>query len=299
MSNIVELITADVYSTRDAFGAAVADRSLSFDREAGFAVQILCANEYMMTVAKDNRQSVVDAVTNVAAIGLSLNPAKKLAYLVPRKKKICLDISYIGLIELATSTGSVKWAQSEIVYSNDSFSLTGLDRPPEHKFNPFSTDRGEAIGAYVVVKTADGDFLTETMSTAEINKIRDASESVKSGKGSPWDNFWGEMAKKTVIKRAYKLWPKNDRLDNAIQYLNTDGEEGILPSKPIETLAHFDRVGWIEKANKAETLEALAGIWKDGTKAATDAKDRDGYALFKAAASAKRTTLEQPIAVTA
>ena len=38
------------------------------------------------------------------------------------------------------------------------------------------------------------------------------------------------MLKKTVIKRAYKTWPKTDRhnrLDEAIQYLNTEGGEGL------------------------------------------------------------------------
>ena len=35
------------------------------------------------------------------------------------------------------------------------------------------------------------------------------------------------MVKKTVIKRAYKLWPKTDRLDEAVHFLNTEGEEGL------------------------------------------------------------------------
>lgn len=35
------------------------------------------------------------------------------------------------------------------------------------------------------------------------------------------------MVKKTVIKRAYKLWPKTDRLDGAVHYLNTENGEGL------------------------------------------------------------------------
>ncbi len=35
------------------------------------------------------------------------------------------------------------------------------------------------------------------------------------------------MAKKTVVKRAYKYWPKTERLDTAIHHLNTDGGEGL------------------------------------------------------------------------
>ena len=35
------------------------------------------------------------------------------------------------------------------------------------------------------------------------------------------------MIKKTVIKRAYKLWPKTDRLDGAVHFLNTENGEGL------------------------------------------------------------------------
>jgi recombination protein RecT len=37
----------------------------------------------------------------VAAIGITLNPASKLAYLVPRDGMVCLDISYMGLLHRA------------------------------------------------------------------------------------------------------------------------------------------------------------------------------------------------------
>jgi recombination protein RecT len=289
MSNALAIITGDIYGARDSFDAVLADRSINFEREAEFAVQILQENDYALKVAASNRQSVVNAVTNVAAIGISLNPAKKQAYMVPRDSKICLDISYRGLADLATASGSIRWVKTAIVYDTDKFALNGFDKPPEHQFNPFGKDRGEPVGAYVVVKTADGDYLTEAMSAEEINDIRDRSSAwkawIKDKKKCPWVTDWGEMAKKTVIKRAYKTWPKTDRLDKAIHHLNTDGEEGlahtpasapVVSEKPI-----FDRVAWIEKANKAATPGDLEVIWKQGADAARKAADRDGYDKFK------------------
>ncbi len=226
MSNIA-IIEQDVYGTKDAFLSVLSDRSINFDREAGFALQTLLNNDYALKIALSNRQSVVDAVTNIAAIGISLNPAKRQAYLVPRDGKICLDISYMGLMDLAIDSGSIRWAQAELVYQQDSFTLNGFDRPPSHSYDPFDASRREVVGGYVVVKTADGDYLTTCMTREDIDGIMKRSQSVKSGKSSPWKTDWGEMAKKTVVKRAYKYWPKTERLDKAIHHLNTDSGEGL------------------------------------------------------------------------
>lgn len=229
MSNIAT-IQDDIYSTRERF-EKMSGGALSFEREAGFAIQIVAANDYSMRIAMDNRQSVINAVTNVAAIGISLNPAKRQAYLVPRDGKICLDISYMGLLDLAIQSGSIMWGQAELVYERDRFELQGFDKPPLHNRDPFAKDRGEITGVYVVVKTRDGDYLTTCMSIDEVFDIRDRSSAwkawVEKKKRCPWVTDEGEMIKKTVIKRAYKLWPKTDRLDTAVHFLNTEGGEGL------------------------------------------------------------------------
>lgn len=228
MSNITDL----VLSTRENFASRLSDKSINFEAEAGFAVQAL-STDYAMGIAMKNKQSVIDAVTNVAAIGISLNPAKKQAYLVPRDGKICLDISYMGLIDLAVATGSIKWAQAAVVYEQDNFELRGYDEPPLHQFNPFAKDRGDIIGVYCVVKTADDEYLTHSMPIGDVYAIRDrSSQSFKGGKSSPWKSDEVEMIKKTCIKQAYKYWPKVERLQEAIHYLNTDSGEGLAQLQP-------------------------------------------------------------------
>lgn len=230
-SDALTVISGDIYSIRPQFDSALSDRSLSFEREAGFAIQAISRNDFALKVAMENRQSVVDAVTNIAAIGISLNPAKKQAYLVPRDGRICLDISYIGLLDLAIQSGSILWGQSELVYEADGFDLNGFDKPPTHTRKPFAKDRGEIVGVYVVVKTRDGDYLTTTMQIDEVFEIRDRSAAwktwIEKKRKCPWVTDEGEMIKKTVIKRAYKLWPKADRLDTAIHHLNTENGEGL------------------------------------------------------------------------
>ncbi|MCK8669408.1 recombinase RecT [Pseudomonas azerbaijanoccidens] len=299
MSNDLALVTNDIYACRDAFLAVQAEPSLNFDREANFAIQILEGNNYALKVALQNRQAVIDAVTNIASIGLSLNPAKKQAYFVPRKGKICLDISYMGLMDLAMSTGSVRWGQAKLVYESDVFELNGVDQPPTHKTKPFAHDRGQVVGVYVVIKTADGDYLTHPMSMGEVIAIRDRSEAWKAyvkdnTKLCPWITDPGEMTKKTCVKQAYKYWPKTDRLEKAIHYLNTESDEGLKVASSVPAPDQALAQDWTSKAQQSQTLEALQATWLAGLAAIKASKDMVAYEQFKAAVTNRKAELEQP-----
>lgn len=216
------------------FVKAATDDRMVWAKECQFAIQLFQNNKYLADIAFQNQASTQNAIINVAAIGISLNPAQKLAYLVPRKGAICLDISYMGLMHIAQQSGAIKWCQSAIVRKNDQFRREGLDKPPIHIYNDFDTaeQRGEIVGAYVVVKTDDGDYLTHTMRIADIYAIRDRSEAWKkykqdSSKKCPWVTDEEQMILKTVVKQATKYWPRRERLDAAIDHVNTEGEEGI------------------------------------------------------------------------
>ncbi|HGO4163119.1 TPA: recombinase RecT [Serratia marcescens] len=204
------------------FSGALTDQSVTWAKESQFAMQLFQKNDFLTKTAFGNPASAQNAIINVAAIGITLNPASKLAYLVPRDGMVCLDISYMGLLHLAQATGSIKWGQCKLVYSSDTYESNGLDSAPTHKYNAFG-DRGEVVGGYCTVKTPDGDYLTEEMSLAEIK----ATEATSKAKNGPWKTFWAEMARKTIVKRASKYWPRAERLDAAIEYMNTDGGEGI------------------------------------------------------------------------
>lgn len=269
-------IKDEIYALRDKFYARLTNNSLNFEAEAGFAIQQLEANDYILSVALNNRQSVINAVINIAAIGISLNPARRQAHLVPRDKKICLDISYIGLVDLATQSKSIVWAKSELVYEADSFQMGEPGTLPKHIFNPFSKERGSVLGAYVVVKTPGGEYLCDAMSIDEINAIRDRSSAwkawIEKKKTCPWVTDPGEMEKKTVIKRASKMWPKNERLNMAIQHLNVDLDEGIefstqsrsggaeVAKQALDERKQNVRVKIIEKLERIASEEGVASL---------------------------------------
>lgn len=261
MSNALSIITGAIAEARDDFSRVLVDRSISFERESGFAIQILQNNDFAMKIAMGSKQSLLAAVTNIAAIGISLNPARKQAYLVPRGGKICLDISYIGLLDIAVASGSILWGQAELVRENDAFRKVGMDKQPVHDFEPFGKNRGEIVGVYVVVKLHNGDFLTTTMDIEEVYSIRDRSESWKRNGGGPWKTDEGEMIKKTVIRRAYKLWPKTDRLDSAMDQLSANGERMVdVNERPGDWI---DVAPLIAAAMATTTDAAALAFWKE------------------------------------
>jgi recombination protein RecT len=208
---------------------------VDFTRECLFAKQALEGNSFLASIAAANKQSLFNSILNVASIGISLNPALKRAYLVPRNQKIILDISYMGLCHIAQESGSVLWVQAEMVFSNDEFIFNGMGEKPTHKFNPFAKkeDRGEFIGAYCLAKTATGDYLTTMMNAEEIDRIKEKSDGWKAhinkGKQTIWVTDFGEMAKKTVVKRASKMWPKNSRINSLDEAIEVDNQNDELP----------------------------------------------------------------------
>lgn len=219
--------------------------AVNYKKESSFALQLLSDNAYLAQIAMGDQDSLKRAIINVAAIGLSLNPVQKLAYLVPRDKKVCLDISYRGYVQLAVDVGAIKWANAEVVRKNDEYIYQGMGREPVHKFNPFG-ERGEIVGAYCLAKTHDGEFILTQMSGEEILSIRDRSVSWKAfikdnSKTSPWNTDETEMIKKTVIKRAAKSWPMTDtrsgtRFEQAIDVTNEiDFMELPSPSEKEES----------------------------------------------------------------
>lgn len=247
---------AEVIDLTEARFREVATSKIDYAAEKGFAMQILTSNSFLMKAAQNNSASLAQAITNVAAINLSLNPAKKEAYLLNRKikidgkfiDKICLEPSYMGLCKIATDSGAIEWVQAVVVYSNDTFVDHGPGLRPKHDFASFAKveDRGDIVGVYCLAKTTKGDYLTETMRIDEVNDIMERSEAVKAYRknnygGGPWITDFVQQALKTVVRRAFKMWPKSDgmidRMAEAVHISNEN--EGFEPLVSAPNLSEF------------------------------------------------------------
>lgn len=208
MSTAIERFNPEqqMLTVRDRF-VAVAQSNIDFDKEKSFAMQILNNSDFLLSVAQQNPESLMSAVYNVALTGLTLNPVLKFAYLLPRKKKVILEPSYMGLIKILTDAGVVKSIRAYVVRKADLFSYE-LGTQPFIKHVPSGESGGEIIGAYAIAELTEGGTQFEVMTRQEIDIIMNRSESVKAGGGSPWKTDYSEMARKTVIRRLYKYLPK-------------------------------------------------------------------------------------------
>lgn len=244
-----------------------------FEKEALHAVNIWNdpKNGYLR---KADTSSLTLALVNVAQTSLTLNPVAKEAFLIPRYDKvsksikIVLEPSYVGLVKLLTDAGSVTSINTQLVYQNDDFKIDlAADQPVKHI--PNLKDRGEIIGAYSIAKLATGEKQIEWMDIKEIHKIRDTSESYKawkddSTKQTIWNSYYGEMCRKTVLKRIYKYLPRTDRMekfDKAVSLTNHDWEPSLSQVTYAEQLINSST---LIESNKERLLNELSTCDADG-----------------------------------
>jgi len=243
MNNIVPFEKV-LTETRPKFLKARTDKEMKWAQEAHFARQAFESNQQL---AECTPQSVAAAILNVAAIGLSLNPALRHAYLIPRRRKVgenqgvreCqLSVSYLGMKHVAEQSGSVSSVRADVIFEADEWDYESGDEPKLiHKPNITARDRGERKAVYVVATLNDGSKHITVVPGVDVEAVRECSEN-PGGKFSPWTRFTDEMWKKTAVRKAAKYWPTSERLDTALHVSNqADGlsQEYLTSTEPTLT----------------------------------------------------------------
>lgn len=192
--------------------AQVATRHLPPDRLA----------RIMLSAATRNPKIMECTPTSILQCGMAcsqfgIEPDGRHAHLVPYGNQCTLIIDYKGLITLARRNGA-KSIAAECIYSGDEFTYYRDESGVHFRHVPkFGTDRGDIIGAYAQF-AIDGEMDIEVMDIDEIESTRRKSRSPDSG---PWREQFGEMAKKTVLRRGSKRWPIAPQVQDL---LDIDGE---------------------------------------------------------------------------
>ena len=218
--------------------AAVCSKTMTPERVIQLAT--ICTYKTPKIMECDG-ESIMASVCQAAALGYDLSPSAGECYLIPRWNKktstteCTLQVGYQGLTKSARSSGAIRLIQAILVRQDDIFSVTYRDGTPTITHTPnLETDANPTIvRVYAVAKLATGETMTEVMSADEIEYIRSKSEKPDSG---PWNDFWGEMAKKTVIRRLCKSLPKSVELTRAIELHDAEYD---LPIAQLEGTARI------------------------------------------------------------
>ncbi|HCT0469612.1 TPA: recombinase RecT [Staphylococcus pseudintermedius] len=192
---------------------------MSAERMARIAMTAISSNPQLLEC---NPRSLIGALLQASQIGLEPNTALGQAYLIPyynNKKKefeAQLQLSYLGLIELARRTGKYKAIYAHEVYKEDEFYYEyGLHKNLVHK--PVDDPNGEPVGYYAVYHLQNGgfDFAYWTKNKIELH-AGNYSKAVQKGWNSPWKTDFNAMAKKTVLKDLLKYAPKSIEISQAV-----------------------------------------------------------------------------------
>jgi recombination protein RecT len=186
---------------------------------------------------KCHPSEVYREVAQIAALGLMLDPQLGEAWLIagystkhsrhqPQRR-----VGYRGLIKLARQSGELSTIYAREVHENDQFDADLYRNDINHTADLFG-DRGPVIGFYAVARFKDGSEDFEPMSVAEAERIRDrysdgwkAWKSGKMKRAPIWETDFGEMAKKTVLRRLIKRLPQSPELAEALQIDNIEEEQ--------------------------------------------------------------------------
>jgi len=147
-----------------------------------------------------------------------------------------------------------------------------------------------------VVKLANGDYLTEAMSREELDEIRNTStayqNSVKyKNENSVWHKWPLAMCRKTVVRRASKLWPASgmERFNVAVDSLNQyDGadeyrETEVKQSFTLDQRNEFDRAIAESDGTALWHMERSieTGVWLDLTRAYVNTAPKNDKGHFR------------------
>lgn len=220
----------DLSNRKDDF-TVMLPKNLDFETFKQILVTAVITNPALLNADK---QSLFMSIRKCAQDGL-LPDGREGALVIFKTKR---DGAYIdavqympmiaGVLKKLRNSGELLSISAHVIYENDVFDYQlGDDEYISHK--PTFGERGGALGVYAIVKTKDGAVYREVMNKQEIELIRALSKTEIAKKKYPtmnsiWDSHWGEMAKKTVIRRLAKRLPMSS---DVVEFFNRDNENYI------------------------------------------------------------------------
>ena len=214
-------------------------------------------------LAECSRPSLMQGAMTIASLGLMTDSVLGEAYLIPFKDKQGIQhaqvvIGYKGLLTLARRSGQISSIEVDLIHENDQVVYRKGD-VSELKIEPNWLDPGEIIGVYAIARFKDGSAQRVVMCRREVDAIRDSGNS----RNNPvWKSHYGEMMKKTGLRRLAKYLPLT--AEHAPEIAEAVGDA-------LEAEERTDGVWSVAPADAAEPKSPE----RSRLAQATDAYDRD------------------------
>lgn len=238
------------------------------DTALEFLTNVVASVQRVPKLLECTPESLLNSFMTMASLKLMPSAVSGEAYVLPydNKKKGVVEaqfqLGYQGLVTLLYRAG-VKSIVAEIVRSGDQFRLT--NGKVRHEVDIFSESRGAPVAAYVILTLPSGDTIEKVMTKKEIIEIAERFSKSYGGFG-PWDpkqDPQGWMWRKTVLKQAAKLAPKNPELNKAIAEDNKDSVIGDRQEAPKALPEAKDLSEQEEAIFSFQSLEKLNKYWAD------------------------------------
>lgn len=203
-ANTGELVIPNDYSPENAL------------KSAWLALQNVEDRNHKKALEVCSQSSIANSLLDMVVQGLS--PAKKQCYFIVYGSELTLSRSYMGTVAVAKRFGDVKDVKAQVVYQDDEFEyeidpMTSDISITKHRQKLENIDNGKIKAVYAVVTKNDGSHYVEVMTMEQVRKAW--GQGATKGQSPAHKTFAEEMAKKTVINRACKLFV-NTSSDSAI-----------------------------------------------------------------------------------
>lgn len=211
MQDTQDLSLPKNYNASNALNAAFLELQKVQDRNHRPALEV-CSHD-----------SIVKSLLDMTLQGLS--PAKDQCYFIVYGNELQMQRSYFGTVAAVKRLDGVQKVRAEVVHQDDSFEI-GSNEDMElvvKQFTPsFENQDKPIIGAFAMIKTDEGTDFT-VMTKKEIDQSW-AQTRQKNNKVQ--QNFSQEMAKRTVLNRAAKM------------FINTSDDSDLLTGAINDTTSN-------------------------------------------------------------
>lgn len=168
-----------------------------------------CMAVLQETKGIENCQPLSVARTLLKGAFLGLDFFQKECYAIPYGNSLQFQTDYKGETKMAKkySIRPIKDIYAKVVREGDEFQEEILGVQQVVNFKPISFNNNAIVGAFAVVLYQDGGMEYETMSTEQIESIRENFSKMKNG--LMWTKTPEEAYKKTVLRRLTKKIEKD------------------------------------------------------------------------------------------